>query len=619
MTRTVEIASNAAASSWTDITSVLPWRDMRIGGMAHNLEVGTGSGFNLDDDAGTRTLPVKRVMRVIEDATSPDTTLFRGRVSDKGLARGTRWFGDAKAFDTSLDDNNSAVFGIPVDGWSRPSETDYARIQALGDAFLAGSPRTSTNLNYSTYVPNTHTVTLPAKTYDATDVGGVIRDCGTSAGKQSFVTVDDELFYDQDVSTAYAATLSITDSSPNLSTSFPPGEPRGSEQGNEFFSGATLRYGNHLAVSDVRSSAETAHDYWRTVFYDGDAKASTAAQRLATMLDNQSIEELTYTCTLRLLDTQVDKIKYGHTVSFRSAAAGVLSPVTLRVASLYWEPVSPGVYLAHLELGVPQKIAPKVRKGSPPADQPPFVCTPTDFKVHFAGGAEVMACVFSGHGNGQSCQSPDTSGGDGDMMYVYNGATYRIDYLVFHAADSNELSATLKRYGGSALGTTGAPVVGTGSAPQVYMGDHARHCQLDPTPDDIPAASSTWTADFTGFVQAMLIEGACAAGDSYASSISAHITYLSGPDPRFESLGPCTNGTPSSGQEVQDPAGTGDGTTTSYTTVGPLPYAPHSLHVEVGGVDWTAAVTETDPTTGTYALAYAPPLGATLRIWFSAP
>lgn len=371
MSRTVQLASNAAATTWDSLHPYIAWPGMQLGGVANNCEIGTGSGFDLDDDAGTRVMPVKRVVRSIEDATVSPTTLFRGRVSDKGTARGKMPMADAKQFDVSLDDIQADFRGIVVDGWSRPAETDVARVHAVVAAFLSGDPRPSTVIDDTTYVPNTNLVFLPAKKYDETDPAGVLQDCATSAGKQVFATVDQELFYDLDTSVAYAALLSITDDGPDLADSFPPIEPHAREEGNEFFTGAIMKYGTSGRAEAVRSAAEVAHDYWRTIYNDPGAFSSTAATRLGTFLDNRSIEEYTATCSIALRADQVDKIKFGQTVSFRSAAADQYDPIILRVASLYWEPVGQDMYIAHLELGIPQKMRPRVPRPTAPPDDGP--------------------------------------------------------------------------------------------------------------------------------------------------------------------------------------------------------------------------------------------------------
>lgn len=72
-------------------------------------------------------------------------------------------------------------------------------------------------------------------------------------------------------------------------------------------------------------------------------------------------------------------------------------------------------------------------------------------------------------------------------------------------------------------------------------------------------------------------------------------------------LGECITGLPAPGQPVNDvaPDETPDGATTAFTA--PHPYADGSMRVLVNGIDVTeAAVTESDPATGTFTLSPAP-------------
>lgn len=364
MTLKVELADKAA-SDWTDITDqVRVYEDMRVGGNAHLGEVGTGSGFDLDDDAGDVTLPVKRVLRIRETATSPDTILVRGRIAEKNLARGGLPIGDARAFDVQLDDGNVDLRGIPIRAWSRPAETDYQRVIALWRRFLKGKPRASTRLRID-YVRNANRVNLPKQTYRDTDPYGVLADVSEAAGKEFFVTADGELFWDLPVSTRYAASLSITDDDPNMTDEFPPiFGVSGDHDGSEFLSGAVMVYGKKKRLARVRSNVEDAHDFWRQVIPEDATGATDAAKRMKALLSRQAREDKTYSCAFDLTEEQVDMIKYGQTVSFRSAAAGVTSPAILRVGRLMWEPLTPGRYRAHLELGFPKKLVPRIRRRS---------------------------------------------------------------------------------------------------------------------------------------------------------------------------------------------------------------------------------------------------------------
>lgn len=375
MTLVLEIASNAAASAWTDITDAMKRDGSQFGGMAHDCEVGTGSGFDLDDDVAAIDLPTRRVVRATETATSPDTVIFRGRMTDKGSGRGQMPIGDARQFDVSLDDANSHLRGIVVDGWKRPAEDASVRVLALHAAFLNGSPRASTDLA-TTYVTSSGDIELPKQTYEQTDPAGVLQDICRAAGKEAFVTEDAELYYGPSDSTDYAAGLSITDDDPDLETEFPPiwdnGAP-GTYEGNEFYTGVLMRYGKNKKVTRIRADVEEAHDHWRTSTSDSTGALTIARRKADTILDNQARDEFRAACSILLPAEKIDLVKPGHTLSFRAAAAGVLEPITLRVGELYREPTGDGtLYLVHMQLGTPEKVAPRVQPAQPQPDVDPF-------------------------------------------------------------------------------------------------------------------------------------------------------------------------------------------------------------------------------------------------------
>ena len=345
-----------------DQSAIVDRTSWEVSGTAH-LGEATDGGFDLADDAGSITLPGRKV--VIWSAGG--TRIGRGRIGVKDLARGLLPVGSAKEYAVTLTDSNLDLRGLRVNGWSRPAETDYARVQALATAFLKGSPRASTNLDTTTYVPNTNTVSLPAKRYDATDPFGVLKEIAGTSGKEFFVTLDEQLFYDLGSSTAYASTLSITDSSPDELTSFAPDEPNTGAQQNpqELYSGMELVYGQNLSVTEQRSAVAAAYDFWEEVVNDNAATSSTAATRLSRLLDAQDVEDLTYKVEIVIPEAKVGSIKYGQTISFRSAAAGVLTPTVLRIARLAWREEAPQTYRAIMELGKPLKLAPRVSSGSP--------------------------------------------------------------------------------------------------------------------------------------------------------------------------------------------------------------------------------------------------------------
>lgn len=364
MTLSIEVASNAAASAWTDHTGVIDLPSIRLAGTANRGEIGTGSGWDLDNDAGTITIPVRRVVRAIEDATTPDTVMFRGRVVQNTKARGSNLTEPANALDVNLVDYNADLGGIPIARVTRPAETDVARITWLLSTYLQGSPRASTDL-VDTYLQATDPVDLLEHEYEDVKPIDIIADVISQTGKQCFITVDGEFFYGPVDSVVYAASLSITDVSPDYSASFPPDDAAAmDEDGTEFFSRVKVVYRGNANVTVSRSAVETAHDYWGTTIIDTSIPNATAATARANVfLDEFDHPEERYRCNIKLTAAQVDLVKYGQTVSFRSAACGVLTPISVRVARLQWSEFTPGVYKAELELGYPAKLVPRIGPG----------------------------------------------------------------------------------------------------------------------------------------------------------------------------------------------------------------------------------------------------------------
>lgn len=373
----VEIASNAAASAWTDLTSRVDLygahgvhESLHAGGVAHRAEVGTGSGFDFEDEAAAYAMPVKRVVRIRDTASSPNVILLRGRVAEYNTGRGFVPVADERSFGVSLVDANAELRGIPIRKWTRPAETDIARMTALWTTFLKGSPRASTRLK-PTYLRNANAVTMPAKVYENTDPAGVAADCAEAAKKEVFVTEDHEIFYDLPISTAYAADLAITDVAPDGIDTFAPqwtdGDPA-LAGGDEFLSGVVATWSGGR-VARVRSSVESAHDYWREAV-GVDAKSTADATKRATaILDEHAREEMVYRCSIDLRSADVGRVKKGQLISFRAAAAAVLTPTTLRIGRLVWEPLAPQLYRAHLELSVPLKLGSRLPGGPSAPDE----------------------------------------------------------------------------------------------------------------------------------------------------------------------------------------------------------------------------------------------------------
>lgn len=590
----VEIASNAAASTWTDITSTIDRETWRAATAANRVEIDTGSGLDFADDAGATTFPARRVVRITEDATTPDTVLWRGRTVSSAMARGTLFTGNARQHDVSMVDVHAHVGGITIDRASRPAETDIARMTWLLTTYLQGS-RASTNLT-NTYLQATDPVNLPAAVYEAVPPASVIADIIEQSSKQCFITVDDELFYGPMTSTVYAAGLSITDDTPDLVTEFPPGDnPTGTSDGTEFYSRVHVFYKDRQHVGVISAASEAANDVWSTSISDEEiTTAAAATARGQQLLDETDHSELRYRCTLYLEAAKVDLIKAGQTVSFRSAAAGVTTPVTLRVARLEWSEFTPGVYAAALELAFPEKLASRVGGSGPTSGGPggsggdgngggdgctcgpaPFIgCDPVDYILTTEAGD--VACVIPTGGQ-LYCYSDDAPGGG--RIKLYGGNTYRVQWVVDHAA-SNRLTVKL-------VGVAGYPVV----ASHDMGGNVPDHQPPIIFAEDIFTVGGAYTGDYEVWLQDVAYIGYTSEG----ASVSTVVSWVSGDDPRFAASG-CT-ALPAPGQPVNNEsvAGAAAGTTITANH----PYLPGSLQISMPpGV----IPTEIDPAAGTFSL-----------------
>jgi hypothetical protein len=224
MARSLKIYQGEDQTPVTDLTEpdVSPhviWEEIEAGHRAYQLE-STQSSFPMRDEQGETgneiDLPVglTRVSlaahnRLIWDESG--TVLFRGRVGPKDYSRGRQLADRAREVTVNAQDINFDLRGIIVDGWTRPSETDVARIQALIADYLSGSPRVTTDISTTYIAAGSNTITLPALRYDSTDPETIFRDIATQANKLAFITVDNEAFYDGWDSTAYLAGLRISD------------------------------------------------------------------------------------------------------------------------------------------------------------------------------------------------------------------------------------------------------------------------------------------------------------------------------------------------------------------------------------------------------------------------
>lgn len=661
-----EIASDNDATTWEDITSLVNWEGAQFGGTAEHGQIDTGSGFDLRDDAGTRVLPKRRRVRLIETATTPDTTMWQGRTVAANLARGVIRTASAKVFDVSLVDTNADFGGIAFAQTPRPAETDFERWQFFLDTYVGSTlalgdrTRPSTGIDETPYFSGSTAtpVELPAHMYSGVQLGEVAAHISEGSGRQYFLTNLYELWYDVTGATTYPAGISITDVSPDFTTSFPPGQPSANEDGTELFTAVRYRYSDNRVVQVTRTAAEDANDQWRTSIVDESVTTlARATARANKFLDEFDHEQTVFSCWVDLPATMVDQLSWGMTISFRSAACGIFTPTTYRVSRCSWEMVGQGLWRAHLELNYPNKFHRRSNPGTPPATAPlPFV--PGTGQVQVVTKDEQVSAdltIASGDGwatpgagnllvmwhSARSGKTPLTPSGwtahpqgtvvanndRGGMFYKIAAGTESSITASVSAGDRH--ACTIAEYAGTWTVDDDAEATGTGTAlasgsvtpptgERTLIVGGVTSNTSDVQASVTPGAGWTELGDQmvdgppvlgSGFhpLHWMAAQIVSSASGSYNPSGTATSSGDWGGQTLSFTTEDDPTGHPVQGQEIVEPAFDSDGTTTtgSPTT---YPYAPSSLRITVNGVQ--VPVTETDPEAGTYAFATAPPTGA---------
>jgi len=543
---------SVSASSNVDISARIRAYQMSVMANAEQGSVAMPS-LAVDDPEGGINITGLKSIKLTETAESSNSqVIFTGWTAAQEVTRGqdSHRTGAARLWTVTLADQNSLIGRRIMRGSdaNRPAETDVTRVQWLLTTTEFGSVVPS-----SRYVSTLYPVAMDAVDYRDQSNQQILDDCSQQSGKNYFVMYDEPiaeygLFYDFAGSSAYRSTIRLSNvlSDVDSSTTFAVSETdtKLNRDPSRVYSGVVLPYvGGEVYVQSASiASSYASRD---TMAPSANVKTSAKATARANRYLGDAASEADVISTSFLVPlAKVNQLKEGMAVSCRfSHLPGYGTNFTwMRVLNRQVVATSEEWYTVTVEMAT--AVGGLNADGSPPAG---WVCIPTDFYLVMGDGGGTAACIFSGHGNSQSCDSPNAD--TADMFYLYNGATYRIEYTVFHAADSNALRAYLHEYGGSIIGTAPAGV-GPGTGTAYNLGDKAKHCAFGP-PSDIPTAQIVWTAadqgtgpDPGGYVYTTLSEASCFAGDSYSSSISTRIFYISGPDPRFENLPPCSNGSP---------------------------------------------------------------------------
>lgn len=289
--------------------------------------------------------------------------------------------GNRMAWHHQVGDDNMLLNGH-VSVWSRPAETDVARMTAFVDHFLG-----YLSLD-TTWLLGTHAVNLPAKKYQTDTLFAELQtDCGEPSGKTMFI--EHRRFHWHLPTEGITAGLAIVDapdedritSFENQSSQPPVRSKDGMDLGTRVI--AKNAKGDTYVAEDAVAIA--AFDAWgvkhQRLLIDDEATPAQLATKAEQVLADNKRERFTYTGTIGPLTAeQVDMIPVGSLINCTDRVWGLTSS-TQRIAGLTLKYVHPDQFMATLELAYPPRI--RVR---PPVTSPPPKQTPDQTITDETGG-----------------------------------------------------------------------------------------------------------------------------------------------------------------------------------------------------------------------------------------
>jgi hypothetical protein len=356
VTRSLKTYVGNTESPVIDLTDIVNWDEAKF--IQGSTQPGSSRLIVRDEegvydpaaDDNNFVLGYHNVMRVVENASGSNVTLFRGRIEVVDTGRGPlpQKVHKYREHEITVSDYNRDLFGIDVlDFQTNQNHTDVQQVHALVDAYLSGSPRASTNLNDSLYVSSSNTRLIGSNFYTGVTPYEVLSDIADQAGKEFFVDVDGNLHYDGADSMAFLSSLRISDRTTDQSSNtFHPDWVSGAalhQEGTDVVTSVRSYWGPEGTDRNlvVRNFNDHKWDFWQVPFFDDRAKNRDAAERRAeNELDAQGRPYKTSTCRIGPVPREwAGYIKAGQKIHVKARAMPGAETTFrwLRIAELSWE------------------------------------------------------------------------------------------------------------------------------------------------------------------------------------------------------------------------------------------------------------------------------------------
>jgi hypothetical protein len=488
----------AAAAAQDDITDRVPAFDDNTPLIQMGMSCQTGSAsqgsFIVPDPVGNQDaslyFPPHTQITWTEDASGDELWLARGRISSWSIGRPDYKPPAASVeWNVTVDDANVDLRGLAfTEDWVRPAETGVARLVALQAYTLNGAsstrptsggvisyrPSTTITISTSHLCPDSETVVMPAKTYQAdTQPLDVISDCAETEGKVFGVVLhhvagvshDCLLYIKETDHSTYASACKISDVladwDPDDLTApvFEPIYDQGDAQrvdGNANISGIVSRYGpDDKAIVLLDATAGDNNEYWVEGVQDGRSVDPTqAAARAASIIAYRTPYAETDSVSIVALAEQIHLIVAGMSLQVKAAPINTANTSTIgtyvdrRIIILQWEPLPDGRYHGILQLNRPNRVpgggalqpvstspkpAPQCLPTDPggigdPVTISASLCDVAEYDPYTCGGSDMgPACTYGGAGatSDPAAIVPGSYWGQIDMGIAYGWYTTR--------------------------------------------------------------------------------------------------------------------------------------------------------------------------------------------------
>jgi len=499
----------------------------------------------IEDPGGAWLMTGHRKVLVIEDAAPTENQLIgMFYVGDRDVDRLDAPTATSRKWTVTLTDINTLIARRIMAGndTDRPEETDVERIQWL----LATSEANAFD-DVTTYVSTADPVNMSDSNYNGQALQSIVDDCAQQSGKNAYLrwiwdagssSYIATFWYGDDNLAAAESSLRISNvigDVDNATTWYASADAKLHLDPSRVYSSV---FGNFDGGWSYRTRSATVTDFARrdtTASWPNVRRQARADSRGDRYLNTLHTEEATVTVSIYLPPENVNDAHAGDKIDARFVHFPMFDDFTAcRILNKTTTFLTPEFYLVTFELSLLADYAPTPPAGPPPPDCQAVYQVPLEGDVPVLGPMRVNYGGAFDPGGGTGSSLTDY----GEYVTVYGGATYAV-----HTYDTSFIGPQPLSPIQTVLTNSSTYLGDIGSTDCGFVPAHTAYCP--PLSERIdywvhPAAASGVPTTVNAQLGFLPWTGHNPVGSSWY----VVLTYISGPDPRFESLPPCEGWVP---------------------------------------------------------------------------